>query len=236
MNKRSASSYDTKEGIQQMIKTLHGLNELERERNEAGYKRRQRLHDFCILGRWNLDACGNFGKFTGEFIPKKIFPHTPDVLTGEEFQIEAQKLDTEKIFFTYGVCSFLPSADIICDFCRKPWTIRNCHDAVVVRSSEVISLSRFPGRQLWEVQLSFSLSIDAEYRMQSDMLICNSRFIDSRPNPEFPTLQRNPEGWLGEAGGITGQYVIQDGDQGLFNIRTFYHERCARTEKIKNRV
>ncbi|MBI2121911.1 MAG: hypothetical protein HYT98_02205 [Candidatus Sungbacteria bacterium] len=222
--------YDTNEGIQRAVKTLHKLNELVANRHRAGYERHERLKEFYVLGRWRTDSCGNFGKIISEFIPKLKFPQIPDVLTNEEFWafLGAQGLDVEKTFVSSGMSNDLPPDDIVCCVCQQSWTIENCHDVVITHQHQDFSLSEFVGRQLWEVQRVYGMRIDACYRMQPDILIRNDRFIDLRPEPEFETLKRNEHGWVGKEDGVTENYVIQSGDDGFFNVWHFHHHACSR--------
>lgn len=53
--------YDTKEGIQEAIdKGIAGLNELAKARSDAGYKRDERMSEWCILRAFTLSCNGNF--------------------------------------------------------------------------------------------------------------------------------------------------------------------------------
>jgi hypothetical protein len=39
---------------------------------------------------------------------------------------------------------------------------------------------------------------------------------------------KNELGWVGERDGISDDYVIQAGDEGFFNVRSYYHGKCNR--------
>jgi hypothetical protein len=75
--------YDTKEAIAEKITTLQGLNELINARREAGYVRHQRMREFCILGSYMLDTCGNCGVIDN-FKLRENIPDLPSVVTHEE--------------------------------------------------------------------------------------------------------------------------------------------------------
>lgn len=223
-------AYDTKEGIQRLITTLDGLNRLVEARRKAGYQDGERMNTFYILGRWSTDACGNFGKISGEFVPKEHFPEIPDVLEPEEFfdYLQSQGYDKEEIFINVAIAkSDVPPVGLLCPVCRKSWTIENCHDTVVVHDTEVFPLAEFEGRQLWEVQRAYANRDDATYRMQNDIMIRNDRFIDLRSDPNFDTLKVNERGWVKKSDGITGDYVIQSGDEAFFNVWKFFHKTCS---------
>lgn len=231
----SKAIYDTKEGIKRKIKDLNGLNELIQERMQAGYDRREQLQEFYLLGRWNTDSCGNFGKISDEFVPKEHFPHIPDVLTRNEFFefLGSQGLGSNK---AVGISMHddIPKAGLFCGECKKSWTIDDCHDIVVVRNTKVFSVVEFAGRQLWEVKRYYSTRNDALYQMQNDIMIRNDRFVDLRPNQKFETLKINERGWVSERDGITENYVIQSGDEAFFNVWHYYHKTCNRSKLTKD--
>lgn len=226
--------YDRSDGIQSMLGSLEGLNSLIRQRGEAHYRRDERLHSFVIMGRWQADSCGNFGRATmNEMAPKDHFPDIPDVLTIEEFWsfLQGKGLDTEKTILTTSLGgSHVPPARVICPECRVGWTIKNCHDVVAVHKTEGISLEGFVGQKLSDVQRVFGKRTDALWRMQDDILIRNDRHIDLSPRPGYEPLKVNERGWLGCREGITADYVIESGDDGFFNVWRFYHGACNRTK------
>lgn len=219
------NAYNTAEGIQCKLTSLHELNELIRQRHEAGYDRGERLTDFYIMGRWVADACGNFGKIIGEFVPKEHFPHISDVLTRNEF-FEFLRVQGVEVFISQIMTSDIPRADLLCAECGKLWTINNCHDTVVTHKTTDIPLTEFVGRQLWEVQRTYTAHRNAVYRMQDNILIRNNRFIDLGIKPGYDTLKVNERGWVGKADGVTREYVIQPGDDGFFNVWHFCHRAC----------
>lgn len=227
--------YDTKEGIVEAITSLEGLNNLARERHIAGYDRKERLGQFYVLnGRYSTDTCGNFCTVSG--IPKDIpFSDIPAVLTYEEF-FEFLKERTDK---NHSICSSLdggqlPRTDLFCPHCGKGWDISNCHDVVLWQQHDVVSLADFVGKTLAEVRLVYSQKTDAIYFMQSDILIRHDRFIDL--SPKYPNPEReyqkdivvNERGWVSEREGIDNDYIIQEGDEGFFNVWKYFHGDCNR--------
>ena len=126
MNK---SSYDTKDGIQKMIISLHGFNELLKLRREASKK--EELNEFIILGRWCLDSRGDLGKVSVESARKErkeMLPNIPDVLTREEFSnliCERNIYEERKISFSVTVGSHvvIPPADLHCGKCQLKWDV-----------------------------------------------------------------------------------------------------------------
>lgn len=227
--------YDTKAGITKAIKTLAGLVNLISARQEAGYQRQERLNEFYILGRYWLDTCGNCAKAIGK-APKDVIPDMPDVLTNDEFWAYTQALFILKSFslsFSLGDDS-IPLPSLKCTVCGKQWDVQNCHDTVVWHKTEVFPLTEFVGKTLGEVKDFFKQKDDAIYRMQPDIIIRNEKNIDlspkyAEPKDDWEKKQvKNEHGWLSERDGITDDYVIQAGDEGFFNIWTYYHQACNR--------
>ncbi|MFA5994350.1 MAG: hypothetical protein WC823_05315, partial [Parcubacteria group bacterium] len=219
--------YDTKQGVEDSLSTLAGFSNLISERRMAGYERKERLNEFYVLGRYSLDTCGNCGKMM-EWIPKENIPHLPDVMTRDEFwaYVKENVKDAENVSVSIGMGSDLPWGDIVCPVCKKGWTIHDCHDTVVARREEVLPLADFIGKTLSEVKASYATKKDAHYRMQSDILIRNDKHINLALKPGYTTLKENEGGWLGSRDGITNEYVIQDGDDGFFNVWSYYHSTC----------
>lgn len=229
--------YDTKLGIEKAVVSLAGLNRLVRERHSAGYDRDERLNEFYILGRYHLDSCGNcsiiFKHCGGDIIPKEVVPDIPDVLTYDEFHGFMAKSGKAGSFASTPE-NGLPKPDLFCLYCGNGWTISNCHDSIVWRETQVIPLEEFVGRILEEVRLAFNHRSDAVYFMQSDILIRNDNNIDL--SPKYPETQeewqkgvvKNERGWLSTKDGVDDGYVVQEGDEGFFNVWYFFHKDCNR--------
>ena len=70
-----SDAYDSYRGILDYLSQgMLGLHRLVARRHDAGYKRKERMVEWVIMGRWFLDSCGNAGTFTKEFIPAVEFP------------------------------------------------------------------------------------------------------------------------------------------------------------------
>lgn len=87
-----ADAYDSYRGIlDHLHQGIPGLHRLVVRRLEAGYKRKERMVEWVIMGRWFLDSCGNVGTFTEEFIPAEKFPEQGfsvwDAMTAGEFLV-----------------------------------------------------------------------------------------------------------------------------------------------------
>lgn len=224
-------AYDRADGIQEMLGSLGGLNNLVNQRREAGYSHHVRLQEFVILGRWLADSCGNFGRTMLENqAPKDRFPHIPDVLSLSDFWafLKSHGVDVDTSLRTELSGGGLPPDDMICPECRKGWTIHDCHDAVQVHRTEVITLAEFVGQRLAYAQKAVANRNDSVWRMQPDILIRNDRYIDLSPRPGYDTLKVNERGWVGNRDGVTLDHVIESGDEGYFNVWRFYHSSCNR--------
>ncbi|MDD5290290.1 MAG: hypothetical protein PHT40_03805 [Patescibacteria group bacterium] len=226
--------YDTKNGIAESLKSLEGLNRLINERHTAGYERKERLNEFHILGRYALDTCGNCSK-ASEVIPKDFLPNIPDVLTQDESCAYIRKHAGKGFMLSFTINGGdLPLPGLKCAHCGTSWNIQNCHDTVVWHTTEVFPLTDFVGETLHSVKVVSRHWKDAIYRMQSDILIRNSKHINllpKYPKPEHDwqkSIVKNEHGWLAEKDGISDDYVIQPGDEGYFNIWRYYHGTCNR--------
>src|SRR5438552_663912 len=80
-----SSIYNTKEGIESRLGSLADLNELVKERHDAGYQRHERLQEFYILGRFSSDTVGNFNKWGPDIFPAEVYANAPKVMTAEEY-------------------------------------------------------------------------------------------------------------------------------------------------------
>ena len=228
--------YDTRDGIQAMATTLKGLNELEDLRNEAGYKRDERLHQWYVLGRYWLDSCGNFGRILPPFIPGDKYPDVPSVLDREEFMaFLATKMPADEIDFSCSFTSNLPPHTLRCAECKRRWTIRNAHHVVVVHQTQVIPLAQYIGQKLGDVKRQMSRSCtDTIYYMQPDIMIRNDKHIDLRPHPKYASLKINEGGWLRDRDGIDDNYVVEPGDEGYWNTWKYYHPSCNRAKLARD--
>lgn len=230
--------YDTKQGIVASLVSLESFLDLIHARHQAGYDREERLNEFYVLGRYFLDTCGNCCRATG-WIPKDKLPNIPDVLTKDEFwaYIRNNALDLPDFSISFDMNSGLPNENVVCPVCKKTWQIGNCHDTVVWHDTKDLPLSEFVGKTLGEVKAAYASRTDCIYRMQPDILIRNDRFIDLSPAYPGETEEwkrsavKNEGGWVSEKDGIGDDYVIQAGDEGFFNVWTYYHGACNQLQR-----
>jgi len=108
--------YDTHHDIDQCIQTsLESIHRLVNARCEAGYVRKERMDEWCILGRFSLDSCGNIGLLT-EGAPFASGRPYPGVMPFKDVFGFA-----EHVTVSFQAC--LPPADGSCDLCGEPWEI-----------------------------------------------------------------------------------------------------------------
>ena len=117
--------YDTEEGIRSLLTSLEGLHELKRVRQAAGYKDKERLDEFLILGTFYTDGCGNFGRsevsLDDKVLGRKDFP---DVVSSHRlFALKQMRVSTG-----YGPC--LPPDHAECDQCGRAWTLDDVEDCI----------------------------------------------------------------------------------------------------------
>lgn len=166
--------YDTEEGIKGMLMSLKLLHQLKAARQSAGYERNERLHEFLILGTFYTDGCGNFGRsevsLDDKVLGRKDFP--PVVSHERLFVLKEMRISTG-----FGPC--LPSQDVSCKVCDRPWTIENVEDATVSRSDgkgdEVI----------WHHRLCHKLSLSRDSRAFFGKMVLEAGFKDPLMN-EIP--------------------------------------------------
>lgn len=208
-----SQDYDTVSGIQAFLaRGLAGLNELISARHEAGYKQHERMSEFVIRGRWMADTCGNFGKFTGK-APKDLFPKMADVVTREEFWDAIKTLTGPNTSFSWTFTSDVPPVGIVCYECGMPWTIEDCHDAVVGHRDEIVPLDAYVGKTLEQVQTSFGELRNSIWQLTIEKPIRNDRHIHQ---------VANERGWIN----ATRDYIVEPGDEASFNVWAFRHNSC----------
>ncbi len=237
----SAPWYDTKEDIAGSIGSLEDFNELIGQRRTAGYERQEMLKEFVIFGCYYLDKSGNCWKAEDRFSRDNL-PGITDVLTRDEFwkYIRRHVINVVSIGYSYDDGK-IPIPDLRCSFCGKTWTVENCHDTVVRDEKLIVTLSDFIGMTLGEVKKAYFDRRDAIYQTHDGSLIRNDRFIDPTPicpDSEYEWERRvvkNRNGWVGKDQGISDDYVIQPGDQGMFSVDRYYHRECNRINSLKEK-
>lgn len=213
--------YDTLNGIEAYLTDLAGINRLKAERTEAGYGRKERLNEFCVLGRWYLDTCGNFSKMThycGSVVPVELFDERnpcPKVMTRE--QLRWLMTGDRSWSATSGWA--LPPEYAKCTECGMPWDLSNCHDFESWTDHDEEPLTEFVGRPFSEVKKIPRLTnvwphfpspdsvINVEYKLKEGERPHN--MSDGRP-------------WHY----VEKDYIVSPGDSVSIQVVKFAHRKC----------
>jgi hypothetical protein len=120
--------YDTRESLDARLKSgLDGLREIAQARSQAGYERKERMAEWCLLGSFYADTCGNFSPIT-QGSPADAYEFMdyngalPRVLSREEMGRYTQRWTASMT----GRC--IPPVDARCDRCGHGWSIENVRD------------------------------------------------------------------------------------------------------------
>lgn len=121
--------YDDRDGIAYATYTLERLVKLARERNIAGYERKERLQEWVVLGAIAFDTCGNIGLIDKE--NRREMGTYARAVTMAEFIA----LPREGSFSYSGSGRVLPDPESKCPVCTRGWSIENWIDSVFVEST-----------------------------------------------------------------------------------------------------
>lgn len=122
--------YDNPVDITERLTDLNGLHRVIRERQTAGYDRKERLHEYMVLGRWMFDTCGNCGKIS-------LLDRDPYIAPADLVYIKEKVIALEAAHPLLGAVRIgwspqrPPLSSDECKLCEEPWTLQNCHDAVI---------------------------------------------------------------------------------------------------------
>lgn len=225
MNILEAIEYDTAEGLREHLGSLDDLHLVLDARHEAGYDRHERLDNWCLLGRFALDTCGNTGKYIGDqrsIIPAEVDPLIEDVLPQAILTPTMQRILDNKPGLSIIIdCSNpnIPTSHVKCVECDNDWTVRNSHDADGFFDSEPMSLHPYVGETI--------LAVNED--------LANARTRDG-------VRSFTPSEWSVRQIGVTDErgrewrkvrsdHIIQEGEDGRVNVHRFIHPKC-RVEKI----
>jgi hypothetical protein len=192
--------YDSYSGINRSLKSLKTFRELLNERWSAGYNRKERMNNWCVLGYYYLDSCGNVGQAIGfdahfqiENFPlvlstddfyKKVHAwektKIPDVLSQEE--IQSKDFDFGKntrpypMSISFGMKDTVPDIRIRCPYCKEGWTIENVKDVVGRQDDFEFDLLDFENKTIGELKSFF--------RNQSYYMQCYEFYEDYKDDNE----------------------------------------------------
>lgn len=226
-------SYDTVQGITEYLTDLDGLNRLIRDRQAAGYQRKERLHDFVVMGRWHTDSCGNFGrcKFELNYKPTDIPAALPKVVESKALYAMLDGLSISTAMESSGV----PPTHVLCPECGVGWTLETAHDTRVRKEDRVVPLH--PGRSIADRERDFDNETEGLLRFGPEPGVRNPKFIDLTPHPEYKR-PINEKGWRYHHPPLAREvvkqdYVAEEGDTCSMTVFVFEHQRCADIRKAR---
>lgn len=216
------SDYDTKEGIAGYLRSLTTLNVLSKLRN-AAYKRKERLNEFCVLGRFYFDNSGSCGPITDN-APADLYrvnkydeeSRCPPVMTRDELTLFMRGES-----FTWAHAWPFPPAYAKCSVCDQPWTIDNCHDIVTGDEHTYVSLEPFVGIFFAKVKQLPEFA-ERRWHVIHDEIVINP----ARPGESDGKCSNGNPWWRIKA----SDYVIQTGDIASVQLKTFTHDACYRRD------
>lgn len=226
MGQAQPRAYDTAEGIRTYLTDLAGLNRLFAERHAAGYERREWMAEFCVLGRFYLDSCGNCLPIT-ENAPADLFKvsefsdaRCPDVLTRDELQIFMRGEN-----LTRASQRAIPPEFALCSVCGDSWTIENCHDIVYETEHGEAALDEFVGQLFGNVREIEALVGKKSHRVDREILVNVTR--QGKPDGNM----RDGRPWFR----VGDSHVIQPGDVAILQLDVYTHDACYRRDLAKRR-
>lgn len=238
--KNDPNVYDSKEGIEKLLdEGLEGLNRLQDLRSEAGYGRGERMKEWCILGYWITDSCGNFGRIT-EGAPAAAFSSVPRVMPTSEIYEHYVKHTSSTM------SSSIPPAHVHCSECEKGFDIDNAHLVTEQHRDLNESAARWEG-----------VSIEEANKILRQLSSHEVRRITGLTNPAWVDLSRHPRAkendkdWLvNETGwrecgseklyngepnpGLTQKSIVPAGSTASYVVWTWMHNECAQKKTRRN--
>lgn len=237
-------NYNTIEGITGYLsKGLVGLNLLSRDRQEAGYKRRESLTDFVVRGTWALDTCGNTSKIVEAWsnsyrnrfaslreLAASMGVALPDVISRDDLFLLFPSGEESKISYSSAMERCVPVPGVVCDMCGKTWTLETAHDMIVTDESRWVSLAEHVGKPLIEVRAIFSERTDASWELGREYFLRHDRWIDMTTSKWGGP--KNKRGLAGSASDVAqidrDTYVVTEGDEGYLHLFRQTHTACDR--------
>lgn len=227
--------YDAAEMIHKATLSLEAFHHLVRERHIAGYTRRESLTEYIVLGRYQLDTCGNCSRVTSDD-GAKLGDAVPPVLTRAAFW--ALQPPEASISCRLSGRSYA-TPEQRCAICGLGWRMANAHDIQTASNVKDYPLAMFKGWALGSVIRHFETRTDAEYSRDRGHLLRSDRFVDLSPRYPGATEEWkksalvNEHGWLKE-GDLSPETIIQ-GDEAIgFHVLRAKHTACAAYERAQN--
>jgi hypothetical protein len=206
--------YNTKEGIGvYLARGLAGLNDLSKDRRQAGYERREDLNEFCIKGRWWADRAGNLAPLIDEERKGNRSPASlgkcPDVMTSDEMGL-FMRGESWGWSMSWG----FPPVYARCDVCQQPWTLDNAHDLVTRQDHDEADLSAYVGQALSSITAIPGLE-NLWHRVSHDTVYNDNYDGESKSGTSGKKWHR-----------VDKDYKILPGDRAMLDVMRFSHKHC----------
>jgi hypothetical protein len=216
--------YDRRETIGLYLTDLEGLNRLANQRSEAGYGRKERLQEFCILGRFYMDSCGNCGPIV-DGIPAKLYrvnqwdenSRCPLVMTGDELRFFMRGES-----YTWSHEHPFPPHYATCPLCNKGWVIEDCHDFVHETKGDYYPLDEHVGQPLSDVRQVSALVGKVMHFIEHGSVV-NEGLEDKSHTTDKGVPWKYVE----------KDYIIEKGDVAFVRTSVYSHTTCYRRARAR---
>lgn len=211
--------YNTLEGIKESLLSYPTFIKMLHDRQHAGYILKQSLNTFLILGRYQLDSCGNVGQLKREgFVP---LPTLESVLKWDDF---ISLLHPDKDIVTIYFDNSIPPLDVHCTVCYKQWDVTTCHDSLKRKETIKEKISKESicrlGEKVKDAKIRFESFTNGEYRIRD--YITNEKYANKTPRKDYPSLQENELGIKH----IDDNYEFEENDVYFLDVHKFFHKEC----------
>lgn len=217
--------YDDMEGMTARAVTLAGLCEIADARHAAFYDRDERLDEWCVLGRYLLDTCGNFSLIT-EGAPAAAYSRVPAVMPVSDIYEHYVRSITSTAFW-------LPPAHIRCPACdrrdTRRWSVAENGSFTIADAHFAKQVYREENEPAWIGKTI--AEINAFYRTNSPYTVCHISGVTNRNGWRecwnFAEVQkRNPKAMLDANNHIDCHEKISEGYVAHIIVYEWYHSAC----------
>lgn len=168
--------YDTREGLTARLDAgLEGFREIQRERHAAYYDRNETLHAWMLLGRFQLDRCGNLYMVTRGAPADRWRDSLSDVIPVIS-RDEAREISGNMTSYAWSV----PIER--CDRCGNAWTMRNIDECVWI-SRQPFDVPRHRACQRLHLAQQSYEDLGRIVK-RSEISVCSKRLIPNEYHPD----------------------------------------------------
>jgi hypothetical protein len=129
MTTYTKEQYDTEAGISVFLsRGMEGFHELLKERNAAGYERKERMDQFILLGTWVIDSCGNVGLVRDMRIGSTAI-ESKSLGTVVMLDVLQERMPELSITWSHTGIRRIPDRKSRCLLCGHGWALETLQDA-----------------------------------------------------------------------------------------------------------